>query len=245
MNIDGTVIGMGDSPLVRLRQAVTGESLLPHFAANWYTPLAHSIVAVRCMFHDRFPPTDLMYCPSVYTAFPIQLAQYLEVMSPNTARIATDGRCSNENVLHLQGLLIQLMPLVVSRPVPTLADVADRLCDPQYNWHRLAHCAARARAEQAAPLGTTAAFRLGPYNDTYWAIDQGFELCRGIRNETSRAGSGEPARAMSPLRRAGATFAPSFAWDRARSGGSSEEKGARAAANKTHAHNTQARTESD
>ncbi|KAJ1639522.1 hypothetical protein T492DRAFT_1116608 [Pavlovales sp. CCMP2436] len=197
MGIDGTVLGMGDSPLLRLRQAVTGELPLSHFAANWYTPLAHSIVAVRGMFHDRFPPTDLMYCPSVYTAFPIQLAQYLEVMSPNTARIATDGRCSYENALHLQGLLIQPMcgrpgasmcahppacrPLVVSRPVPTLADVADRLCDPQYNWRRLAHCAVRARAEQAAPSGTTAAFRLGPYIDSYWAT-QGFELCRGIRN---------------------------------------------------------------
>jgi len=38
-----------------------------------------------------------------------------------------------------------------------------------------------------------------------------------------------PERAMSPLRRAGAAVAPSFAWDRVRSGGSSEEKGTRLA----------------
>jgi len=38
-----------------------------------------------------------------------------------------------------------------------------------------------------------------------------------------------PERAMPPLRRAGAAVAPSFAWDRVRSGGSSEEKGTRLA----------------
>mmetsp|Transcript_20044 Transcript_20044/g.50224 ORF Transcript_20044/g.50224 Transcript_20044/m.50224 type:complete len:276 (-) Transcript_20044:157-984(-) len=203
LSIDGAMLGIGDSPLVRLRQAVSGELPLSHFAANWYTPLAHSIVAVS-FYHSPTDflqlPTDLMYCPSVYTAFPTQLAQYV---SKGAGTLVTDERdpglqCRYTNTKRRPGLSIQLTcgrsdasvcahppackPLLaVSTPVPTIADVLIRLCDPEYNWRRFAHCAARARAEQkAATDARSAAFTLGPYDDGYWA-KFGLSLCRDMR----------------------------------------------------------------
>jgi hypothetical protein len=198
MSHDGAVLGMGDSPLVRLRQAVSGELPLSHFAASWYTPLAHSIVSLTLFSHSAEPPTDLMYCPSVYTTFPTDMAPYVASMWPGTAKLATDGGgCSYENMRHQPGLPIQPMcgrrnasvcaqppacrPLVVSRPVPTISDVATTLCDPERNWRTYAHCAERSRAggQQA----------LGPYDDGYW--DRlGLTLCRDMRRQNNGSALG-------------------------------------------------------
>ncbi|KAJ1621335.1 hypothetical protein T492DRAFT_887183 [Pavlovales sp. CCMP2436] len=110
--LDGVVLGMGDSPLVRLRQAVSGKLPLSQFAANWYTPLAHSIVTAS-YFHSPQPPSDLLYCPSVYTAYPTQLAEYVTSRWRKTATLITDEhnqdlRCRYKNKRHQPGLSIQL-----------------------------------------------------------------------------------------------------------------------------------------
>ncbi|KAJ1635876.1 hypothetical protein T492DRAFT_835757 [Pavlovales sp. CCMP2436] len=190
MSHDGAVLGMGDSPLARLRQAVSGEVPLAHFAASWYTPLAHSIVSLTLFGHSAEPPSDLMYCPSVYSSFPAEMAEYVSMMHQGTARLDTDGRCSYENLRHQPGLPIQPMcgrrnasvcaqppacqPLVSSWPVPTILDVATTLCDPERNWRKFAHCVGRRRAGgQQAPV---------PYDDGYW--DRvGLTLCRDMRKQ--------------------------------------------------------------
>mmetsp|Transcript_20618 Transcript_20618/g.52333 ORF Transcript_20618/g.52333 Transcript_20618/m.52333 type:complete len:110 (+) Transcript_20618:1-330(+) len=53
MNLDGAVLDMGDSPLVRLRQAVSGELPLSHFVANWYTPSRTRPCSSRSMYTRR------------------------------------------------------------------------------------------------------------------------------------------------------------------------------------------------
>jgi len=110
-------------------------------------------------------------------------------------------RCRYQNKRHQPGLSIQPMcghpdasvcvqppacrPLVFSRPVPTLADVVDRLCDPEHNWRQFAHCTARARSEhEAATDARAATFTLGPYDDSYCAKN-GLSLCRDMRNRSS------------------------------------------------------------
>ncbi|KAJ1621329.1 hypothetical protein T492DRAFT_887163 [Pavlovales sp. CCMP2436] len=203
--LDGVVLGMGDSPLVRLWQAVSGELPLSHFAANWYTHLAHSIVSLTVFMHSPHPPSDLMYYPSVYTAFPTQLAEYEGSTWRKTTTLITDEhnqglQCRYMDQRHQPGLSIQLMcgrpgasvctqlpackPLAMSTPVPTIADVLARLCEPEYNWRLFAHCAARARAEQEADTDArAAAFTLGPYDDGYWARN-GLSLCRDMRHDS-------------------------------------------------------------
>ncbi|KAJ1630095.1 hypothetical protein T492DRAFT_840324 [Pavlovales sp. CCMP2436] len=123
MSHDGTVLGMGDNLLVRLRQVVSGELPLSHFSASWKIPLEHSIVETT-FHHNPKAPSDLMYCSSVHTTFP--RAGGVRLGSPRL-----DGAATKEIKRLQPGLSIQLM------------------CgrrNASRNWRKFAHCVERRKA---------------------------------------------------------------------------------------------------